>query len=381
MSLRVALKYKVLKKLHLLSLLSIPDVTTYSEKRLEILQLLRQNSECVEYLTYLVLRHKIVHIAHANLLTLNEKGYEETTNNLYKAKVASTIRQTILQNKFELVCQGFNAYSTTWRPVKGFNLSERLYSNKFCRDIRDIDIWIPRDELSLAHQALIGQTIEAKLIKPASVDEYQLVEARCKDLYYKLGKANLLELHMRLLPSKIQFCRYLDSVLAKRELDVYEEFIYLCVHGVNSGFYRLRWLTDLYLFIQQKEIDVLYALDFAKQEKVLKQVLVSLFLMEKIFRTPRYHESKHIRAYDLICARLGMNICYIILGDDRPRRTYKYEAACTLLQLICITGKQDLIEFLRFFFGSSKPNAIKNKNSYKTIARTFLQRLVKLVKN
>lgn len=181
---------------------------------------------------------------------MNIDEYANTVKLLFKLKGFSAIRLTILYEQLCNVRSTFKKFDIPLREIKGFGLSEHLYPTKHSRDIKDIDIWIPRSMLPNAHEALLN--IDAKLIKPTSIEHYENIEVRYKDLYYTLGRGNLLELHMRLIPAKTKFSRYLDKVLASRNLTPEEEFIYLCVHGVLSGYYRLRWLTDLYLFLLKK---------------------------------------------------------------------------------------------------------------------------------
>lgn len=368
--------------IYLLALLSVPNVANTKTTKKKIELMLIQDSTNRDILVKLILRHKIVHCAFDNITSLQNSKHEEIAKLLSKYKAISTLRQTVLYEQFCLIRDIFKKNSIAYRAIKGFTLSERLYPSKFSRDIRDIDIWIPRAKLHNAHQALLN--LNGKLLKPNSIDYYSKIEVRYKDLYYKMGQRNLLELHMRLLPVKTKFSCHLDNVLDTRDLSPEEEFIYLCVHGVISGYYRLRWLTDLYLIIEEGNLDEAKVMTLAKDQNVLKHVVTSIRLIESIY-SKNLTKSKafcsELDAFDRGLVKLAVSMCCSILCNTSPKNKYRETVKYYFLSLICTKGSADMKQFIKFLFGPSWDEA-KEKDTFRIFRRItgLLKRGIKYLK-
>lgn len=367
------------ESIKLLALLSIPGITNDSTSKRTLIKFLELAALDEKQLVKRLARHKIVHSAHSNLSALGVEKYTLTNKALSQIRLASTMRQMALFNQSVSICTAFNHVGITHRSIKGFGLSSRLYPDQYFRDCKDIDIWIPRLKLNLAHQTLVESG--ATLQKPRSISDYEYIAQRYKDLCYKVGQQDILELHIRLLPVKSRFSDYLDATLLTRELSQNEEFIYLCIHGVISGFYRLRWLTDLHLYVQDEQIDIFKILRLSKKYNANRYVLTSLFLLEKVFDTQPLFAKTQSSIQDRIFAKIAAKMCFRIMTDNRERNEAVLTLKCDVLKLICTSSWHDFRQYLSFFFGPSLSD-FKGQPQY-GLKRTkiFINRLIKLLKS
>lgn len=367
------------ESIKLIALLSTPGETNDSMRKRNLTKLIKQTALNNKQLTQRLRRHKVCHCAHSNLSALGVERYDLTVKALSQTRLASTKRQMALFNQSVSICTAFNQAGITHRSIKGFGLSSRLYPDKYYRDCKDIDIWIPRLKLNLAHQILVESG--ATLYKPRSLSNYEHINQRYKDLCYKVGQQGILELHIRLLPVKSKFSDYLDNVLLNRGLTQNEEFIYLCMHGVISGFYRLRWLTDLHLYVQNEQINISEVLRLSKKYNANRYVLTSLYLLEKVFGTQPFFAKTQSSIQDRISATIAAIICFRIMTDNREQNEFTLTFKCDVLKLICTSSWHDFRQYLSFLFGPSLGDYNGQPQHMLKRTKTFFNRLIKLLKS
>jgi hypothetical protein len=77
-----------------------------------------------------------------------------------------------------------------------------------------------------------------------------------------------------------------NSIAALRVFDHYEQFIFLCTHGAEHGWFRLKWLFDLPQVLDKVVFDWNVLIKRAKDLNSLEQVLLAFLVMEELLGTP-----------------------------------------------------------------------------------------------
>lgn len=242
--------------------------------------------------------------------------------------------------------------------LKGFNLSSLLYPNEYYRQIRDIDILVKAEDLQTVHDLLIS--MGAILMKPHSIKMYFSYERRYKDIAYRFPNANvLLELHTRLVSVKTLANQTLSATLLKGKTSIHEDFVYLCIHGVSSGFHRLKWLTDIYLMTHRKDFCWQKALQFSRKVNATKHLYTSYLLLNHLLSSKFDDLEVNRRSFDFIVARFVARIClYSLSNNNNTNRNtvYLYGKAC---ELLCVESFADLRMFTEYLLSprlkSKKP--------------------------
>jgi hypothetical protein len=139
--------------------------------------------------------------------------------------------------------------------LKGLSLAQRVYGDIALKHGRDIDVLVP-PEHAFAALRLLEEDGYA-LVDPASEmsgRQRHAFIARGHELEVGRDRGAPVELHWRLSENP-HLTRGLDPFSAKqdvqlsaggvRTLDDAALFCYLCVHGANHFWFRLKWLADL----------------------------------------------------------------------------------------------------------------------------------------
>jgi hypothetical protein len=163
----------------------------------------------------------------------------------------------------------FTAAEVPVLVLKGVPLSLQLYGELALRSARDIDLLVDTTQVDAA-EALLAQTHQ--LVGVAFVGRRRALYRRWfKEVEYTNAVHGRVELHYRLtdLPELLpwDFSAMWDAreevevsgvtvpVLGRRHLACY-----LCAHGAEHAWQRLRWLTDLAALLREpKEVDAALA--------------------------------------------------------------------------------------------------------------------------
>lgn len=136
--------------------------------------------------------------------------------------------------------------------LKGITLAELAYGTLAFKSGRDIDLLVRSDDVDSAADTLITQGYTCTYPRCAAerLGDWHLL---CKESVWRHPRrSTMVELHSRLFDNPLlqptidihnqQLVRIGDSSLPTLPRD--ELFSYLCLHGANSAWSRLKWLAD-----------------------------------------------------------------------------------------------------------------------------------------
>lgn len=176
-------------------------------------------------------------------------------------------------------------------PFKGPIWAKILYGNLADRQIRDVDLFIGREDISRAATVLVsrgyleapppsaipaGECKDIGFIHPATGISVELHWSACESW----RNAHLSRLHLW-SPESTTDVRGRQVPLPSAE----HMFILLAIHGYRHGWESLQWLCDIAMFLQKfPQLDFENLLEEAKRISCRRLVLVPLALTHGIFR-------------------------------------------------------------------------------------------------
>ena len=178
--------------------------------------------------------------------------------------------------------------------LKGVAVAENYYSDKFMRHSRDLDVWVDQH-----HVLFITQWLKTEGFKLET--DFFSYSKKQQDLFWRtnhhfcfhgtnLRYPAILELHWK-LRSNEDVCNinpfetgYLLLNTSSSNLFILnhlDQFIYLCVHGTEHGWYRIKWLLDLQFLIQRVKLDWEVVKNRANELNALEHVILSIYLVHQ----------------------------------------------------------------------------------------------------
>lgn len=186
--------------------------------------------------------------------------------------------------------------------LKGPVLAERYYPEPSLRPFGDVDLLIHESDLETV-TALLRERgyIEKNAHEPHNgrlhhchglfqrimrhPDSGAIIEIHCDHLQIGLEPVSMDEIWERSEP--IAFGNQVARSLAVADL-----FVQLCVHLNRHGFERLIWFKDLDLLIRQGVVDWTEVRARAEQEECVDSLSYTLWLLERMLRTPLPPEAR-----------------------------------------------------------------------------------------
>lgn len=182
--------------------------------------------------------------------------------------------------------------------LKGLIISYLYYGDIGKRNVVDIDVWIPDDHFadvksflsSLGYQSIQDQynwnEKQKHYLKLFNHDE---IFVNKDDL-----TAPVIELHWKLRNTLGNFM--FDPVRDQQHLKRVElggvvfsvfnhvdQFVFLCVHGAEHGWFKLKWLVDLFHITKTVQLDWSAIVLRAKELRSLKEVRLACKLLEEFY--------------------------------------------------------------------------------------------------
>jgi hypothetical protein len=146
----------------------------------------------------------------------------------------------------------------------------------------DLDWFVGEDKLVELTKKLINMGYTPyPAINTFNAAQWKYFKSTHHDIYFSPPneKSNLpIELHWRLRSPWGTF-----NLIPVGSLNELDEFLYLCVHGTEHGWFRLKWLVDLPRIIEKISIDWIQAWKRAKELNCQKQLLITLLVLDKLF--------------------------------------------------------------------------------------------------
>ena len=149
---------------------------------------------------------------------------------------------------------------------KGPALSQQLFGDLGLRYSKDLDLLIKPQDLDRAEQLLLSNGYTRQLpdfvLTPRQKKAY--LKYRQHVSYYHHGRQTLVEVHWRLCSNP----HFLSPEYAEQMIETTQQvtiagtqmtslsdedtLLYLCLHGANHGWYRLKWLCDVAQFLHRE---------------------------------------------------------------------------------------------------------------------------------
>ena len=185
--------------------------------------------------------------------------------------------------------------------LKGLPLAELYYGDIGLRHFMDIDIWVEEKYLDDLIHFLIGLGYTSEIYF-SDFNDAQCSYIKLIDYHVHLRNdsalyPSIVEVHWKLRDrlgnfkfdpikeySKTIVVR--NSIAALRVFDHYEQFIFLCTHGAEHGWYRLKWLFDLPQVLDKVVFNWTLLIKRAKELNSLEQVLLAFLVLGELTEFP-----------------------------------------------------------------------------------------------
>ncbi|MAW82007.1 MAG: hypothetical protein CMI63_17355 [Parvularcula sp.] len=177
--------------------------------------------------------------------------------------------------------------------LKGLTLSHDAFGRIGWRNNYDTDILLRPDEILLADRLLRERNYSRfEPAEDANDQKWALWRRRRKDAAYRNQKSgSIVELHWRLfdnpaiLPAPLR-TRKADLLgnLCCTMLEPDVNFAYICCHGSQHAFSRLKWLADVYFLARKKsEAELAALLETTPDPYARAAIAQALLLCSKLF--------------------------------------------------------------------------------------------------
>lgn len=294
-----------------------------------------------------ILTHKILIASYLNIKRAKQPhllGTEKALENKVLHCLAEQLK--IKKVRHELL-KHLNNKKVKFTELKGFELSSLLYPNEDYRQIRDIDILVKAEDLQTVHELLIS--MGALLVKPRSIQMYLSYERRYKDIVYRFPNTNvLIELHTRLVSVKTLANRTLSAALLEGKTSIHEDFVYLCIHGISSGFHRLKWLTDIYLMTHQQDFCWQKAYRYAQKINAVRHLFTAYILLNLLSNSRVEAFKSYQKTFNFQVARFIARICILSLSKSQNMNKNKVYLCGKVCELLCVESMFDLRMFIDY---------------------------------
>ena len=219
----------------------------------------------------------------------------------FSADFLNRCRANYLRNYYRVVqveyfFQKFNeflfAHSMHAFILKGVPVAENYYPDKFNRHSRDVDVLVEQHQLNVVAAWLKSEGFHLD-------SDYFLYNKKQQDIFltsnhhvcfYGTNAAHpsIIELHWKLRsnddicninPFEKDYTRLKTSYDHLYTLNHIDQFIYLCVHGTEHVWYRLKWLLDLPFISNKINLDWQNIKVRANELNALEHVKISLCLI------------------------------------------------------------------------------------------------------
>lgn len=178
-----------------------------------------------------------------------------------------------------------NQHNIKFTFLKGLQIAEKYYGDIAGRHVLDIDILVEEAGINQLHQALLDQGFYPDPdILNFNRSQLSFFRAVNHDLAYIRKNQHfnvVIEVHWRFRGQLKAFS--LDEV---RILDKVEELLYLCTHGTEHAWFRLKWLCDILQVIDTVSFDWDAVRQRALELHCLSHLELTWLLMRQLFSIP-----------------------------------------------------------------------------------------------
>ena len=178
-----------------------------------------------------------------------------------------------------------NQHKIKFTFLKGLQIAEKFYGDIAGRHVLDIDILVEEAGINQIHQALLEQGFYPDPdIVHFNRSQLSFFRAVNHDLAFIRKNQHfnvVIEVHWRFRGQLKAFS--LDKV---RTLDKVEELLYLCTHGTEHAWFRLKWLCDILQVIDTVSFDWDAVRQRAQELHCLSHLELTWLLIQQLFSIP-----------------------------------------------------------------------------------------------
>lgn len=219
----------------------------------------------------------------------------------FSADFLNSCRSDYLKNynrvlQVEYFFRKFNEFLTAHSlhaiVLKGVPIAENYYPDKYLRHSRDVDVLIEQCQINFVAAWLNSEGFHLET-------DYFLYNKKQQEVFLKnnhhfcfrgtnAAYPLFLELHWKLRshddicnvdPFEIGYSWLKTSYDHLHTLNHIDQFIYLCVHGAEHGWYRLKWLLDLPFLCNIVNLEWEMVEVRANELSAIEHVKISLYLI------------------------------------------------------------------------------------------------------
>ena len=245
-----------------------------------------------------VRRHRIEGLAFNALLNASYPMPPVAQTALQAAAERQASKSLLYAAETIRVCRILREAGIPVASLKGASLSMLAFGNLGLRHGRDIDLLVSPDDALRADEVLSSSYDLQMPIGPHSLPQKKhWIHQRKHFEYRERSKGIPLELHWRLFDNPRFFTdgsepsTWMDvPILGKSSLQTLSTpdlLLYLCVHGANHMWFRLKWLADLQALLQQSGPKAVQQLeDDARSHHCERAVGQALGLTQFLYSVP-----------------------------------------------------------------------------------------------
>lgn len=274
-------------ELKLVAVLSLPMLNEQQIQTANSLIKLIDN----EHFTALVKHHRVWPCVYRNVRNYYSQNFSEATLNFLEFKHYQNVKQTKKQfNTCGELLRHFKEKEVNIRVLKGFPLAFKLYGDVSKRHSSDIDLVVHKTDFEAANSVLISKGFNCEQFENLTAKQRSIYFSAHKDITYYNEAGTMVELHLRLSVFSIKVTDHYLEVLFKQTTPTESktaELLYLCWHGSHTLFHRLKWLTDIAIYLGQlKGEDHEELIYLAQKTGAMRLLCLSWILSNKLFETP-----------------------------------------------------------------------------------------------
>ncbi len=190
----------------------------------------------------LLLRHRVFPLVYFNLKeqSLISEGLKDKLKQIAAANQLQALQSRHMQFRLQKELDGkeFKGFF-----LKGVTLSEQYYGDAGLRHVMDIDCWVEQKALKhIGHWLFDEGYVSVPDISSLNARQLAFVQKTDHDLQFlteKPGLPKVIELHWKLRGTLGGF-----TLQPEAPMNEVDHFLYLCTHGTEHGWFRMKWLYD-----------------------------------------------------------------------------------------------------------------------------------------
>lgn len=206
-----------------------------------------------EILFTLIQRHRVLPLASVFILNSNffSESFKKRINIEFSSNQFLALKSKRLEYLFEEFLDSSKIFGFSF---KGVSLANDFYGDIAMRQVYDVDLYVEQSSFEKAHEWLLNLGYKDSIgFNGFTNAQKRYFKYAGHDLSYYSDDKNLpelVELHWRLREGLGGY-----SLEPKVKMDQIDELLYLCVHGTEHAWFRLKWICDILQIVKSREFN------------------------------------------------------------------------------------------------------------------------------